>query len=156
MKATRKQSRNRRGGFTLIELLIVLGIILAIAAMVVPNLIGSQEEANIKQTKINIKSLEAMVKQYAARHKGQYPSSLAILMQKDTVDGQTLQPITDTIPTDAWGKQLYYEYPNTKKANVIGPAIWSGGVNGSNDNGGNDDINNWSDRGNLPGSSPSQ
>ena len=31
----------RRSGFTLLELLIVLAIILVIAAMIVPNLIGS-------------------------------------------------------------------------------------------------------------------
>jgi len=34
-----------RAGFTLLELLIVLAIILVIAAMVVPNLIGQQQGA---------------------------------------------------------------------------------------------------------------
>ena len=36
----------KRSGFTLLELLIVLAIILVIAGMVVPNLIGSQKTAN--------------------------------------------------------------------------------------------------------------
>ena len=45
----------RRGGFTLTEVLLVLAILGVIAAMVVPNLIGTQKTANIKATKINIR-----------------------------------------------------------------------------------------------------
>ena len=43
---TEKLRSQKRSGFTLLELLIVLAIILVIAAMVVPNLIGSQQKAN--------------------------------------------------------------------------------------------------------------
>ena len=50
--------RSRRAGFTLLELLIVLAIIVVIAAMVVPNLIGSQQKANEDVTLATIKSIE--------------------------------------------------------------------------------------------------
>lgn len=148
MKTTRKIQRVIRSGFTLIELLIVLGIILAIAAMVVPNLLGQQEEANIKQTRINIKNLESMLKLYAAGHNGEYPADVSMLMQGEVIDGQQRQPITDEIPKDAWGNPLFYEAPGvqSKSSVLIGPAIWSGGVNRVNDDGGNDDINNWSSK----------
>ncbi|MBN71009.1 MAG: type II secretion protein, partial [Gimesia sp.] len=48
MKQIKIHNRQQRRGFTLLEMLIVLGIILVIAAMVVPNLLGSQKKANIK------------------------------------------------------------------------------------------------------------
>lgn len=51
-------SRRDRAGFTLLELLIVLAIILVIAAMVVPNLVGQQQKANIMATEATIKSVE--------------------------------------------------------------------------------------------------
>ncbi len=144
---SRSAQTNRLRGFTLIELLIVLGIILAIAAMVVPNLLGQQQKANIQQTKINIKNLEQMVKLYAAEHNAEFPQNLGVLLQGEIVDGQQLPPTTDALPKDAWGNELYYEWPNTKSNLSLVPAIWSAGPNKANDDGGGDDINNWSDKG---------
>lgn len=138
----------RRSGFTLLELLIVLGIILAIAAMVIPNLIGGQEEANIKTTKINIAGLESTLKQYAALHKAQYPQGgqeviQMLMMGETTPDGRVRQPYLEAQPLDAWGNLLFYEWPNTKVPNAYKPAIWSAGPNGQNEEGAGDDINNW-------------
>lgn len=137
-----------RTAFTLIELLIVLGIIGLIAAMVVPNLIGRQQEANIKVTKTNIAGFENALKQYAASHNGDYLQGgqevVNILMSgEQTADGQVLQPYLDKVPMDAWGVPLYYEYPNTKVPNALKPAIWSSGYNRQNEEGAGDDINNW-------------
>jgi general secretion pathway protein G len=147
----RRHSRNtpqRRSGFTLLELLIVLGIIIAIAAMVIPNLIGGQQEAQIKTTKINIRGLEAAVKQYAALHNSQYPQGgqeviEMLLMPEQTAEGHVRQPYLEAPPLDAWGNLLYYEWPNTKVPTAFKPAIWSAGPNGQNEEGAGDDINNW-------------
>lgn len=136
----------RRSGFTLLELLIVLGIILAIAAMVVPNLLGRQQEANIKQTRINIANLEAAAKQYAAANNGAFPPSdqyTALLTQPQTRNGQLVQPYLEVIPKDAWGQPLNYDFGNGKYPGDLKPAIWSNGPNQQNDDGGNDDITNW-------------
>lgn len=148
MQNSRKQQRTSRGGFTLLELLIVLGIILAIAAMVVPNLLGRQQEANIKQTKINIANFEQAVKQYAATHNGEFPQGgqtevVQILMSGESADGQMIQPYLEAIPKDAWGSPLFYEFPNTKDPNAVKPAVWSAGPDKQNQDGGGDDITNW-------------
>jgi general secretion pathway protein G len=149
MKKLTDRIPNRRSGFTLLELLIVLGIILAIAAMVIPNLIGGQEEANIKTTKINVSGLESTLKQYAALHQAQYPQGgqeviQMLMMGETTAEGRVRQPFLEAQPLDAWGNVLFYEWPNTKVPNAYKPAIWSAGPNGQNEDGAGDDINNWS------------
>ena len=53
----------RQSGFTLLEVLLVLAILGVIAAMVVPNLIGTQEKAYRQQTQTNIKGFEEVAKQ---------------------------------------------------------------------------------------------
>lgn len=135
------RSQQKRRGFTLLEILIVLAIIGVIAAMAVPRLLGQQRSANIRATKSAIMSLEEAAQLYAVGNAGVYPENIQLLLQKSP-DGT--EPLLDKIPVDAWGSPLNYEYPNTK-ANVSRPAIWSSGENRQNENGGGDDINNWSD-----------
>ena len=140
--------RLRRGGFSLLELLIVLAIIGLIAAMVVPNLIGRQQKANIDITRMAIKSLEDALNLYAADHFGEYPQGnqdvavSELLLPKDR-SGKPMSPYIPEQPTDAWGQALFYQFPNDKAPNAVKPAIWSAGPDRKNDNGSNDDINNW-------------
>ncbi|HWL09467.1 MAG TPA: type II secretion system protein GspG [Planctomicrobium sp.] len=130
-----------RLGFTLIEILLVLVIISVIAAMAVPRLLGQQQAAYIKNTKIAIADLEKNVELWAVGNQGVYPPSIQSLLQKSE-DGTSA--IYDKIPADSWQTPLNYEYPNTK-ASSERPAIWSSGPNRQNENGGGDDINNWAD-----------
>jgi len=144
-----QRGRGRRSGFTLLEVLIVLAIIGVIAAMVVPQLVSQQRQANIKVTKQSIKGLEQALQMYAVEHSGSYPTGgkdqLSLLLQASTgTDGQKLDPFLKTMPMDAWQRPLNYEYPNTKSTAVNEPAIWSVGPDGKDDNGSGDDINNWS------------
>ena len=62
--------RTNDAGFTLTEVLLVLAILGVIAAMVVPNLLGQQQVANIRATKMNIKGFEDAVSQYAIANDG--------------------------------------------------------------------------------------
>lgn len=142
-----------RSGFTLLELLIVLAIILVIAAMVVPNLIGSQQTANEKATLATIKRLEGTVGAYAADHDGTYfkgtgQEAWQTMINPGTYKGRKLRPYMEEAPTDAWGNVLQYEWNgdgHSKKQNALKPAIWSTGPDGQGDgtNAGGIPLNNW-------------
>ncbi|HEY4263005.1 MAG TPA: type II secretion system major pseudopilin GspG [Schlesneria sp.] len=154
---TRSNARNARRfvarkGFTLTEVLLVLAILGVIAAMVVPNLIGQQQKAMVKTTRMSVKSLEDACQQYAIDHDGEYPAGgrdeVLGLLTNPGVDahGKTVPPYLKKIPTDAWGQALYYQWPNNNVPNATTPALWSSGPDKKSDEGQNDDVNNWSDK----------
>lgn len=151
-RLNKNDSRNRRLGFTLTEVLLVLAIIGVIAAMVVPNLIGNQQKANISAAKLTIKAMEDAVKNYAIGNGGEFPAGsrdevitiLTTPMQDST--GRAVPPQLTEIPKDPWQQVLYYEFPSSKVPNGVKPAIWSSGPNKQNEEGGGDDVNNWSSR----------
>lgn len=140
-----------RAGFTLLELLIVLAIILVIAAMVVPNLIGTQVTANIRVTQATIKSAENVAKMYATDHDASYfvgsgQEAWQAFVTPEPYRNRQLPPYYEEPPVDAWGNVLQYEWDgkgHSKVNNALKPAIWSFGPNGQDDAGSGDDINNW-------------
>lgn len=146
MYQQKQKITQKRRGFTLLEMLIVLGIILVIAAMVVPNLLGSQKKANIKATRASIHNLEQAFKLYAAENNGEYPQGgqeqIQLLLEPASSDDQAAEPYIDSQPLDAWGQVFQYEYPNNKSKSTK-PAIWSFGPDQKDDNGSGDDVNNW-------------
>ncbi len=136
---------HRRHGFTLTEVLLVLAILGVIAAMVIPNLIGQQKVALVRQTKVNISGFEQIAKQYAVAHDGDFPTDVnQMLNPGQGADGKPMAAFAEKLPKDAWNQPLNYQYPNSK-SNVDKPAIWSSGPNKQNEDGGGDDINNWSE-----------
>jgi general secretion pathway protein G len=144
MKRLRKPTRSRRG-FTLIEVLLVLVILGVLAALVVPNLLGTQEKANINAAKASINGLENAAKIYAVDHNATFPATIDDLLNpKDITTGQQMtKPYIEKIPLDPWGQPLNYEWPTQRVQNAQKPAIWSNGPNMQNDNGTGDDIVNW-------------
>lgn len=150
MKKWRLEAKNAiRRGFTLTEVLLVLAILGVIAAMVVPNLIGTQKKALIDATRMKVKGFEDIVKNYAIANGGEFPQGaredvIALLTStgQDT-DGRPIPAAMDAPPKDDWGQVLYYEWPSSKVANGSKPAIWSSGPNKQNEDGSGDDVNNW-------------
>ncbi|MCX7394715.1 MAG: type II secretion system protein GspG [Planctomycetales bacterium] len=145
--------RVSRVGFTLVEVLLVLAILGVIAAMALPNLIGAQKQALIKSTRISISTMEQACKNHAIDHDGEYPQvardEVINLLTNPGQDasGKATSPYLEKVPKDSWGSMLFYEWPNTKRPNATTPAIWSSGPNKQNDDGGSDDVNNWSETG---------
>ena len=144
--------RATRSAFTLLEVLIVLGIIGLIAAIAVPQLLGRQQDAQIKVTQAKIKGLEDAVKYYAVDHDGVFPNGnsdtvIGTLMNPGSdKNGRARSPYLEEPPTDAWGNPLSYEYPPSGNRTTPGgkPAIWSAGPNKTD--GDDDDVTNWNQK----------
>lgn len=149
MKKLATTRRRARAGFTLLEVLLVLAILGVIGAMVVPQLLGQQKKAMVQTTQASIKNFEDAVELYAVGNDGEYPQGteetvIELLMSPvDPVTGQSIQPILDEIPMDAWKNPLKYEYPPSGNHSVVGskPAIWS--IGPDKQDGSDDDVTNW-------------
>lgn len=139
--------RNRRPGMTLLELMIVLVIIVMLAAIAGPRLLGQQKKAGIKTTQSQINNLDTSLKLYAV-DMSTFPTTeegLTALLQAPTDENKARKwsgPYLDdeALPVDAWGNAFAYEYPTTKTTRDF-PAIWSAGPDGAPDT--EDDIRNW-------------
>ncbi len=94
-------SASRRAkGFTLIEIMVVIGIIAALAALVVPNVIQNKDEALVVTAKANIDAIETALDLYRLKHNN-YPSTDEGL--EALVEGRFLKKM----PTDPWNKKPY-------------------------------------------------
>lgn len=134
-----------RAGFTLMEVLLVLAILGVIAAMVVPQFFGRQEQASIDATALSIKGIEQALKLYQLDHGGSYPTTndgLQSLVTAQSNDPKWKGPYLDDLPKDAWGKPFQYQYPPQHNTAAKKPDIWSSGLDQSNNTA--DDISNWS------------
>lgn len=140
----RQTRQRRRRGFTLLEVLLVVGILVALAAIALPNLIRTQEGAKIDEAKIQVNALSTAFDLYHV-HNGTFPSSdqglRALVEQVDASLTNWRGPYLKEAAAlrDPWGLQYNYVYPGPR--NTPGPDIWSNGpdrVSGSAD-----DVGNW-------------
>ncbi len=110
---------SRRAGFTLIELMLVIVIIGALAAMVVPRLVGRSEEARIGAARADIKGNLSLALRLYEVDNGRYPTSeqgLAALMSKPTsppVPENWKGAYIEQEPLDPWKRPYVYRYPGT-------------------------------------------
>lgn len=139
-----KTQRLHRSGFTLVELLVVLGILVVLLALVLPKVLVSKKEANLKLAKTQIGLFRSPLELYLEAC-GEYPTTeqgLEALVYEppDLRSGARWSgPYIDEVPKDPWGQDFQYEYPPVNNTRDF-PDIWSYGPDFDDDS---DDVCNW-------------
>jgi general secretion pathway protein G len=140
----RSQMNNKKhAGFTLLEVMIVIAILGMIAGMVVPNLMGSTDDAKIQSTAIEIRNLESALDMYKLKA-GQYPTTEqgmeALVTMPDIEPVPRNYPedgFLKKVPVDKWGN----EYQLISPGEMGKYDLFSMGPDG--EAGTDDDIGNW-------------
>ena len=134
-----------RNGFTLIELMIVVIIIAALAAMVVPRLGSRSEQAKVAVAEADIGSNIGLALKLYKLDNGRYPTTsqgLKGLLSKSTsspVPGSWNGPYLERDPLDPWKNTYQYKSPGSHNADSYD--LYSLGTDGVE--GTEDDVNNW-------------
>ncbi|MBN3038727.1 MAG: type II secretion system major pseudopilin GspG [Candidatus Omnitrophica bacterium] len=133
------ESRITKTGFTLVELLLVVIILGALAAMIVPRLAGRSEQAKVAIAKADVTSNIPLALDLYELDNGRYPNSLQAL-QSNTGGGSNWNgPYIKKKPVDPWGNEYKYKCPPDHGRDYD---LFSLGPNGVE---GGDDVTNWED-----------
>ena len=113
---------NKQKGFTLIEIMVVVIILGLLAGIVLPKILGREEEAKVSAAKVQMKAFESALDGFKLDN-GFYPTTdqgLSALIKKPEVgripdkwkEGGYLKPAR--IPKDPWGKDFLYFSPGNE------------------------------------------
>lgn len=130
-------------GFTLIEILLVIIIIVALMAVLIPNIRNSMTDAKKGTAEMYVNKLAGDLALYEATN-GFPPTTqqgLMALVQKPTTEPipRKWSQREEKLEPDPWGMEYQYEYPG--KHNKTGFDIYSAGPD--RQPGTEDDIGNW-------------
>lgn len=139
-----------RQGFTLVEMILVMVILAALAAVVVPKFAGRSKQAKETQAQSQISNMELAIDSYEV-DMGEYPRSGNNLQElinppsaNNTTSWQGPYLKKGGVPLDPWGNAYVYVFPG--KNNQGSYDLYSSGPDGKA--GTDDDITNWLDENN--------
>ncbi len=115
-----RRRRNARRGFTIIELLIVIGILHAIGGIVLVNVIGAQDRADVGVTKVQMQGIEDGLQRFRVDMK-RWPSEeegVAVLWSSSGLEDEEESSkwggpyLQKPAPNDQWGSAWVYRNPS--------------------------------------------
>jgi general secretion pathway protein G len=136
--------RRAQAGFTLIELLVVLVILVLIASLVGPRVIGYLGSSRTKAAKVQIESLSSALELFKLDI-GRYPTTneglQALVQSPGGATGWNGPYLTKReVPNDPWGRPYNYRSPGLHGAFDV---FSLGADNQAGGSGENEDVNSW-------------
>jgi len=114
----RSSSRSHEAGFTLIELLVVMVILVLLASLVAPRVIGYLGSSRTKTAKVQIESLSTSLELFkldTGRYPDEYEGLTALVKKPANIknwNGPYLKK--DKVPPDPWGQPYRYRHPGQR------------------------------------------
>jgi general secretion pathway protein G len=135
----------RRRGFTLIEIMVVVVILGILAATIIPQFMGTTQDAKISAAKSQVAELESAIERFYV-HMDRYPTTeegLNVLITAPAGDESKWRgPYVKMLRADPWGNPYQYVLPGTHHPTSFD--LWSRGADGQDGGeGANADIGNW-------------
>jgi len=108
--------RGRRGGFTMVEIILVVVIIMTLAAVVGPRLVGKSKRAKINTTKIQMSAIKTMLQEFET-HSGRFPTTqegLDALVTRPSglTENEWPDKYVEKVPLDSFQHPFKYVCPS--------------------------------------------
>ncbi len=139
------ESPKRKVGFTLIEIMVVVIILGILAATIIPQFVGTVEDAKIKTALSDIRTLENALERFYLTMDS-YPTTeqgLKVLVDPPTGEAKNWRgPYIKELRPDPWGNPYAYRSPGLHGSKTYD--LWSRGADGvDGGEGANADVTNW-------------
>jgi general secretion pathway protein G len=133
-----RSSRRENHAFTLVELMVVVVILGILAATIIPQFMGTTEDAKVSAAKAHVAELESALERFYV-HMDRYPTAeegLKVLVDPppDDADKKWRGPYIKQQRNDPWGHPYQYRVPGTHHTTSFD--IWATDSKGT-------DIGNW-------------
>jgi general secretion pathway protein G len=131
--------------FTLIEIMVVVVILGILAATIIPQFIGTTQDAKVSAAKSQIAELESALERFYV-HMDRYPTAeeglAALVTAPAGAESKWRGPYIKQLRNDPWGNPYQYSFPGAHHPTSFD--VWSRGSDGA-DGGEGDaaDIGNW-------------
>lgn len=132
----------RSQGFTLIEIMVVVVIIGLLATLILPNVLGRQDQALQVKAQSDVKAIAGQLALYKLDN-FTYPATSAGLqaLVSNVENKSNWRGYLDKLPQDPWGNDYQYLTPGQRSKTFD---LWSFGADGqAGGDGANADIGNW-------------
>jgi general secretion pathway protein G len=141
----KKMNRNRQSGFTLIEIMVVVVIIGVLATLILPNILGRQDQALQVKAGADVRVIAGQMAMYKLDNFA-YPSTaqgIGALVSNPGGKG-TWRGYLTKVPKDPWTNDYQYAQPGQNNTTTFD--VWSYGSDGApGGEGAAKDIGNWED-----------